>query len=95
MFEMKFVQMKNTTTASAILFYRHMQPCVDASGALCPGEWSDWKPVPTELVSYEVFTAIKIPFMRSNAYSAVVPPNKPRHSANTLALPTFQPQQPT
>jgi len=30
------------------LEYRYLTPNVDASGALCPpGEWSDWKIVPT------------------------------------------------
>ena len=24
------------------LQYRFVQPCIDASGALTPGEWSDW-----------------------------------------------------
>ena len=66
MIELKWVQMENTTTAAPILVYRHMQPCVDASGALCPGEWSEWKPVPTELVPYDEFAAIKIPYMRPN-----------------------------
>lgn len=66
MFELKWVRVETTTTAYPILVYRHMQPCVDASGALCPGEWSDWNPVPTELVSYDAFAAIKIPYMRSN-----------------------------
>lgn len=30
-----------------VLQYRSMTPCADASGALCPGEWSDWQDVPT------------------------------------------------
>lgn len=66
MFELKWVQIESTTTAAPILCYRCMQPCVDASGALCPGKWSDWKPVPTELVSYDEFAALKIPYTRSN-----------------------------
>lgn len=28
------------------LQYRVMTPCVDASGALCPGEWGEWKTAP-------------------------------------------------
>lgn len=34
------------TAAQPILQYRYMQPCMDASGALCPGEWSEWRDVP-------------------------------------------------
>ena len=29
------------------LQFRYVQPCVDASGALCPGEWTEWQDVPT------------------------------------------------
>lgn len=69
MFELKWVQIEGIMTVAPILVYRHMQPCVDASGALCPGEWSEWKPVPTELVSYDAFTALRIPYMRPNTRS--------------------------
>ena len=39
-----------TTTAPDVLQYRYIQPCIDASGALCPGEWTEWKPVPVHVL---------------------------------------------
>ena len=33
--------------SEAQLQYRFIQPTVNASGALCPGDWSEWKEVPT------------------------------------------------
>lgn len=46
MFELRWVRPAETTIKSDILEYRYVQSCVDASGALCPGEWTDWKEVP-------------------------------------------------
>lgn len=45
MIEMRYVLRPDTNTDSPRLQYRFMQPCIDASGALCPGEWTDWKDV--------------------------------------------------
>lgn len=67
MFELKWLQPESTTTLAPRLVYRHMQPCVDASGALCPGEWTDWKPVPLEIVTDETFLAARTPYTRPNA----------------------------
>lgn len=67
MIELKWVRADCTTTLPLRLLYRAMQPCVDAAGALCPGEWSEWKPVPTELVSEEDFVAARSPYLRPNA----------------------------
>jgi len=43
MFELRKVVWENV--CYEILEYR-TNIAVDASGAFCPGEWSDWKPVP-------------------------------------------------
>ncbi|GAA0260271.1 hypothetical protein [Rhodanobacter caeni] len=51
MIELKWVRPAGTSTLQARLVYRVMQPCTDASGALCPGEWGEWEPVPTEIAT--------------------------------------------
>ena len=46
MFEMRWVALGNL--GRRFLQYRFIQPCVDASGALCPGDkFTEWRDVPT------------------------------------------------
>ena len=43
MIELRFVQYMHMGYE---LQYRYLPPCIDASGALCPGDkWTDWKRV--------------------------------------------------
>ena len=45
MIEMRWVCWENAGARQ--LEYRFVQPCVDASGGLCPGDkWTEWKRVP-------------------------------------------------
>jgi hypothetical protein len=46
MVELRWAVKSTTTTEPARLEYRYMQPTVDASGALCPDEWVEWREVP-------------------------------------------------
>jgi len=50
MIELRWTRPAETTTAPDVLQYRYIQPCIDASGALCPGEWTEWKPVPVHVL---------------------------------------------
>jgi len=61
MVELRWVHLDRTTILGPRLMYRYMQPCVDASGALCPGDWTEWKMVHTEVVPSEVFYAKEPP----------------------------------
>lgn len=51
MIEMRYALRPDTNTDPPRLQYRFIQPCTDASGALCPGEWTDWRDVPRVVVS--------------------------------------------
>jgi hypothetical protein len=44
-FELRYVRDRHDYGRNK-LQYRYVQPTVDASGALCPGEWTDWIDVP-------------------------------------------------
>ena len=50
MIELRWTRPAETTTAPDVLQYRYIQPCIDASGALCPCEWTEWKPVPVHVL---------------------------------------------
>ena len=50
MVELKWVIPESTTTEPKSLVFRFIQPCVDIGGNLCPGDWTEWKLVPTEVV---------------------------------------------
>lgn len=50
MIELRWIRVAETTTAPDVLEYRYVQPCIDASGALCPGEWTEWKLVPLHVL---------------------------------------------
>lgn len=47
MLELRWLQVPETTTKPPTLQYRIHQPVVDIGGHLCPGDWTDWKDVPT------------------------------------------------
>lgn len=59
MFDMKWVLPPDTTTERPRLMYRYVQPTIDIGGNLCPGDWTDWHPVPLEVVSRAEFEAAK------------------------------------
>lgn len=49
MFELRWSRPAETTTQPDRLEYRYVQPTVDASGALCPGDWTEWREVPVHV----------------------------------------------
>lgn len=52
MMELRWKRIKGSSVGP-FLQYRYIQPCVDASGALCPGEWTKWKGVSSYVVLLE------------------------------------------
>jgi hypothetical protein len=53
MIELRWAVLPGTNTERPRLQYRVHVPAIDASGALCPGNWTEWKDVPTVVVPKE------------------------------------------